>query len=93
MICETIFFKQNKEFMDGYEQRSYEVQTGESEREDKFDFSKYDEFLTLFKKNVEIVKKMISIKNDSFSELLGVHQVRVGVILVIREEEYQRFEY
>jgi hypothetical protein len=75
MICETIFFKQNKEFMDGYEQRSDSVQIGENEREGKFDFSKYNEFLPLLKKNFAIVKKMIAIKNDSFSELLGVHQV------------------
>jgi hypothetical protein len=75
IIAETIFFNQNKAFMDGYEQDPDSVEIAERESEGKFDFYKYNKYLSLLKKNVARVKKMISVKNDALDGSLGIHQV------------------
>jgi hypothetical protein len=75
IIAETIFFNQNKAFMDGYEQDPDSVEITERESEGKFNFYKYNKYLPLLKKNLARAKKMISVKNDALEEPLGFHQV------------------
>jgi hypothetical protein len=65
IIAETIFFKENKTFMDSYEQNPDSVQDKDSEIEGKFISSMYALYLPLLKKNVARVKKMISLRNDT----------------------------
>jgi hypothetical protein len=75
IFAETIFFKQNKVFMDGYEQDPDSFEVAERESEGKLNFYKYNKYLPLLKKNVARVKKIISVKNDALDGSLGIHQV------------------
>jgi hypothetical protein len=80
IIAETVFFKQNKAFMDVYERDPNSVEVAERERESKFNFYRYNKYLPLLKKNVARVKKMVSVKNNALDGPLGIQQVNIWTI-------------